>query len=307
LKRIVAAAVALVCLFCVLSSSSSADVTTLTVAVGHSEPAAEVYYAQEMGFFERAGLHVQVTALANGAATMAALVSGALQFASADVLAIARAQARGIPVTIVAPGGIYESGTPTSLFVVAPDGPIRVPKDLEGKVVAGISLGGLEHLGQLAWLQANHTDASTIKFLELPTSEMVQALDQGRIAGATMGEPYLSAERSQFRVLGKDLDAIAPRFLETALVADVEWANNNPALAKKFANAIIQAGVWGNAHPQQAAAIMAKDLGIETARPHVTFSTSTSASLIQPLLDAAFKFGMLDQRATASSLVWQQQ
>lgn len=306
MKRIVVVALSLACALCAFPSFSSAsDETTLTVAVGHSEPAAEVYYAQEMGFFERAGLHVQVTTLANGAATLAALVSGALQFASADVLAIARAQGRGIPVAIVAPGAIYESSAPTSLFVVAPDGPIRVPKDLEGKVVAGISLGGLEHLGQLAWLQANHADASTIKFLELPTSEMVQALDQSRIAGATMGEPYLSAERSKFRVLGKDLDAIAPRFLETAFVADVEWARNNPALAKKFASAVIQAGVWGNAHPQQAAAIMARDLGIETARQHVTFATSTSAALIQPLLDAAFKFGMLDHRSVASALVWQ--
>jgi hypothetical protein len=56
-------------------------------------------------------------------------------------------------------------------------------------------------------------------------------------------------------------------------------------------------------HPIEAAAILTKDMHIAATQPHVTYASSLDPSQIQPLLDAAVKYGLLDQRVSAGDLL----
>ncbi len=293
----------LVCMPCAHASAQTA--TTITVGTGHAEAAASVYYALENGFFKRAGLDVSVVVLRNGEAATAGLSSGTLQFAHTNVLTVALAKEHGLALPIVAPGAMYDTNKPTTVLVVAPGSTIRSPKDFEGKVIGGVSLGGISQLGTLEWLQRNNVDVSTIKFVEIPGSGMVAALQQGRIAAAVLTDPYLSAGRAQVRVFAKVMDAVSPHYIETVWISNADWAATHPAIVRSFAAAIVAGGQWASTHPEQAVAILAKDLQVDSLQPHETYAAALDATLLQPILDAAVKNHMLDHHLVADELFFQ--
>src|ERR1700734_3262401 len=91
--------------------------TLIPVRIGTiaSEAYALTIYAKEQGFFARNGIdgQVQYIASASGGIT-SALVGGALDIGCASMGAISNAHLRGIPIELVAGGGIITSQSPTT-------------------------------------------------------------------------------------------------------------------------------------------------------------------------------------------------
>jgi NitT/TauT family transport system substrate-binding protein len=131
------------------------------------ETDAQAFYAADLGFFQRAGLNVDVQVLANGAAIASAIAGGALQVGNTNVLTLAKAYEHGLPFSIIALSAIYSETSPATVFAVAPDGVIPSAKSLGGKVIAGVSLGGLDQLSMEAWIDQHGGDASAEKYIEL--------------------------------------------------------------------------------------------------------------------------------------------
>jgi len=78
------------------------------------DPTAEVLFAYDMGFFDRAGLDVTLTPLSNGRIA-AGVVSGAIDIGIGNVLTIEAAFKKGIPLTIVAPAAINVDSAPSNV------------------------------------------------------------------------------------------------------------------------------------------------------------------------------------------------
>src|SRR5208282_2677442 len=73
------AAVALLALICSTSSAGRAQGTaTLRIATIPADNGAEVYYAKDMGFFDRAGLAVEIQPIQNSSASASAVAGGAI-------------------------------------------------------------------------------------------------------------------------------------------------------------------------------------------------------------------------------------
>jgi ABC-type taurine transport system substrate-binding protein len=72
----------------------------------------------------------------------AAVVGGDLQIGNSNLLQLSEAYGHGVPVVLIAPAGVYDSHHPDALCVVAAGSTITSPKDFNGKVVAGVSVGG---------------------------------------------------------------------------------------------------------------------------------------------------------------------
>src|SRR5215469_7415768 len=123
----------------------------LKLGVGMVEANAQGYYGQDMGFFKDAGLSVDLQQLRAGTAIAAAIVGGSLQVGVSNVVSLGAAHQRGIPFVIIAPGAYYDAKFPTAAAVVATNSPIKNGKDLEGKVIGGISVGGLDQLAMWAF------------------------------------------------------------------------------------------------------------------------------------------------------------
>lgn len=79
-----------------------------------ADSSAEVYYAQDLGFFKAAGLDVRLSSMASSPAIVAALVSGAADVGNSVVGSAAAARARGIGVRFIAPARLYLATSTTS-------------------------------------------------------------------------------------------------------------------------------------------------------------------------------------------------
>ncbi len=268
------------------------------------EADAEVYYALDLGFFKKAGLNVDVQTLANGPAVAAAVASGALDIGDANVLSLAIAREKGLPFVLLAPGAVYAHTNPTTQFVIAPSSTSKSAKDLNGTTVAGVSLGGLDQISIQAWIEQNGGDVSTVKFVELTPAQMVPALQRGTVAAASLADPFLTVALGQgdVRVLGNNYDAVGNDFAISAWFSTSDWAKSHPDLAKKFADVLAQTADWANANHDAAAAILLKYTKVDAAKSHVRFGRHLDPLLIQPVLDAGYRYKALKNPTRATDM-----
>ncbi len=173
--------------------ASAQTLVKLQVATTPNDSGAEVYYAQDMGFFKKAGLDVDITTLNNGGLISAGIAAGTFDVAQAAISSIASAHERGVNFVIIAPAALWVSDRATSALVVAKNSPLTTAKDFDGKTIAVNGLRNVTQVGPEAWIEQGGGDLASVKFLELPFSDMPGAVAAGRIDAAQISEPALDA------------------------------------------------------------------------------------------------------------------
>jgi NitT/TauT family transport system substrate-binding protein len=141
---------------------------------------AEGYYAQDLGYFTKSGLQVDLQTFASGAEVSVAVAGGAADIGVSNPLNLAMAISHGAPFTLIAGGGMYSSKTPTTELVVAKSSPLSSAKDLEGKTVAVSALKDITQASVSVWLTQNGADPTKVKFVEMTFSEMGPAVSSSR-------------------------------------------------------------------------------------------------------------------------------
>jgi len=285
---------------------SAQDVPTLRVGCGSREVDAEVYFADVNGFFRKVGLTVDIGQFAAGNIMAAAIASGHLDIADSNLLTVAGARLRGLPFLYIAPGNVVFSDAPTALIVAAPNSAIHTAKDLNGKVVAGISLGSVDQVEMLSWIDKNGGDFTSVKFLEVPVPEMPAALAQGRIDATVMNDPDLTAavNAKTVRVIGNATEGVAKQYVGNGWFANTDWIAKNADTVRKFQAAMSEAADWANANPEKAAAILSKVTKIQEPRIHARFGRKLDPPAMQPLLDAAYKYKLFPRPLNATEICW---
>jgi NitT/TauT family transport system substrate-binding protein len=294
--------------FAALATSAIPQVSAQTgpvlhVATGGKETDAEVFYAQELGYFAKAGLNVEITIMQNGAAIGSAIAAGSLQIGSSSTLIIANAQAKGLPFAFIAPGGQYNDATPSTVLVVPTNSPIQSAKDLAGKTIAVLALRGIDQSSTEKWLDDNGGSAGSVKFVEITPPEMPAALARGTVDAAQLAEPYLGAAKGSVRMLGKAYGAVAKSWLIAGWFSTNDWIAQNPAVARKFADVMRQSADWANANPVQAAAILSKYTKATIDRIHTTYGRTLDPALIAPVIDIGVKYKILPKAVPPTDLI----
>jgi NitT/TauT family transport system substrate-binding protein len=203
---------------------------TLRLGVIPTDAYAEALYAQDLGYFQRAGLNVELQMFTAGSAASAAIIGGQLDISVTTPLLLAEAMLRGVPFVIVASGSTNTQRAPGMLLCVAKDGPIRSARDLEGKTVALNTLRTLLHLALIAYLTKNNVDPAKVQTTEMTFSQMAAAIERGNIQAATLSEPFLAAalKGGSVRVLADPMAAVAPTFVQAAWFCTAPYAQRNP-------------------------------------------------------------------------------
>lgn len=265
-----------------------------------------VYYALDLGFFKKQGLDVEIVTTSNGPATAAAIVSGSMDIGSGNALSIAQAHDRGVDFVFVAPSGGYTSADPTAGLVVAKTSPAKTVKDFAGKTFGVNTVGALGQIAICAWLDKNGIDWKAAHFVELPYSAMVPALVAGRIDAALMVVPALDqAVAGDGKVFAPIYDAIAKNFIDGGFFALADYVKANASAIHRFNAAIAEAAKWGNANRPASAKILEKYSSIPAAQMvhRVRYYERVDPASIQPLIDAAAKYGTLKQSFPATDII----
>lgn len=265
------------------------------------------FYAQELGFFSRAGLNVELIQFNNGAAQAAAAAGGSLDVGIGEATELANGAMRGLPFAIIAAGSLYLTNAPTTLLCVAKSSAIRTARDLEGGTVAVPALVALTATAVRGWVVQNGGDLSRVRFVELPLPQMAEAVARGTVAAAHIGEPQLTAGGADVLPIAKPYDAIGRQFIISDWFTTRDWIARNPDAARRMVAVAYETARWANANRDQSLVILAKyaryDLELVRNMRRASYATALDARLIQPVLDAGTKYKALERPFNANDLI----
>jgi NitT/TauT family transport system substrate-binding protein len=291
-------------------AAGQTTLTPVTVQGAAFDLNGPLFYAQELGYFTKAGLdvHIQTSQVTvEGAA--AAILGGSVDVASANTATIAQAHLRGIDFRFFAPSGLFtESAAPTELVLVPKTSPIRTAADLNGKTIAVAGLRGMLQVATVAWADRHGGNGRSLQFVEIPFPQMDAALGQHRVDAVVVTEPWATAAHDDTRVIGSAEDGVAPQFMTLGWFSTGAWLNAHPDVAARFASAIRQGAIWGNAHHKESAEILSKyskiPVSVVDGMGRSVYGVNLDPKMIQPPLDVAVKYGYLERPVQAAEIMW---
>jgi len=282
--------------------------TTIRFGTTPVESYALAIYTQEAGFFKKHGLDAQITPFAGGGAVLTAIVGGSLDYACVNWGAIGNAHAKGIPISVIAAGGIYSTDSPTTILAVAKNNTtFHTGKDLGGKTIGVSTIKDLQQASIMKWVDSTGGDSASLKFVEMPIPEIPAALTTGRLDAGIVLEPILTASKSDIRVLAKCYDAITKHLMICAEIGMTEYLNKNAAQTKRVVDALGECAVWANTHHQEAGEILTRvakiPLATISAMARTEYSNKIDLATVQPVIDASAQYKFLAD-FKAQDLLW---
>jgi NitT/TauT family transport system substrate-binding protein len=288
--------------------AEGADLTPLAFGTMLGDAGAESIYALEQGYFRDAGFDAKLTVLNNTASLASAVAGDSLAIGFGSCIPIGRAFLSGIKFKYIAPAAVYEGPPTPNVVMAAKNATYTSGKDLNGQVVAVNGLNDLTHYETLAWLDQTGGDLKQIRVIEIPFSEIPIALAQGRVAAGSLAEPFTTAALDTCKVIGDAAAPVGKRYMVTGWFSSEAWLEKNAADAKKLQNMLLQTAKWANAHHALTAPILAKynkvtvDVAMKMTRSRYG-ETKPQASMLQPVLDLASKYGNMPH-VSAADLIW---
>lgn len=199
-------------------------------------PSIPVHVAQELKFYEKAGLDAEITVFNAGTAGMEALAAGAVDFISYGPSSLGVARSKGVAAKVVAAG----ARTPNGCYVmVKANSPYKTMADLAGKKIGVTGFGSTTH--QLAaWAIKRAKIDMTV--LAVGGAGMTPYLMNGQVDAILAYSPlsYNLMNSGQARPLvdcGKEMEPCLP----DSWVASEKLINERPQVVEATLNAIFSA------------------------------------------------------------------
>jgi NitT/TauT family transport system substrate-binding protein len=278
----------------------------ITLAAPPIDAAGTLFYAADLGLYEKAGLNVKITVFNNPGPIVAGVAAGSFTVAAIPISVAALAREKGLPIVMFAPLALYVSSSPTNAMIVLKNSPLRNASDLNGKTIAVRELVNMSYFGAKAWIDKNGGDSKSIKWVEISDTQAVAAMRAGRIDAASVSEPALDDSlHGDARVLGPVFDAIAKRFLINGVFTSEEFAKSSPDVIRKLADVIGAATHWANVNRVPSGAILAKyaQAPVLPGSTRMTYAERIRGAEIQPVLDLLLSNGVLKAPMRAADLV----
>jgi ABC-type nitrate/sulfonate/bicarbonate transport system substrate-binding protein len=280
----------------------------ITVAFPTVDPTAQVLYAYDLGYFDKAGLDVTLMPMANGGAIAAGVAGGAIDIGVGNVINIETAHKKGVPLTIIAPGAYNVNSAPSNVLIVAKNSPLKTAKDLNGKIIATNPLRGIGEVMTNAWIDKNGGDSTTVKYIEVPFPDAEGVVVQGRADATLSVEPFITQSKNDTRMFSNVFDVFGDGWLITSYFTSTPYARAHPTVISRFAAVIRQTAVWANANPEKSAEILAKysklDPAVVKQTVRAKYSTTLTAAQLQPTIDASAKYKIFEGAFPAQELIF---
>jgi NitT/TauT family transport system substrate-binding protein len=293
---------------------SAQSANTIRVAGVFSDLFAEPFYAKDSGAFTKAGFDVQPTSQYNAGAVAAAIGGGSLEMGTGDLVSGVNAINAGVPIVLVAGGGLYRepADSNTAFLAVAVDSPLHAAKDLVGKTIGVPTLVGMTTACTKSWLTNHGVPESAVRFVEMPPTLAIPALQRGTVDAALISEPFVTFGKGLVRSLGAPYDAAADlakgkQFCVSVWYASQVWMEADPARARRAVNAIYDNARWANTHHDETFDILVRDGKLDPVKAagmqRTIYATNMTPEIIQPVLDIAAQNKMFTKPVDARTLI----
>jgi NitT/TauT family transport system substrate-binding protein len=288
----------------------AAETTTLKVGVIPIADVAPLYLGIEKGFFEQENLKIEPQLAEGGAAITPAVVSGDFQIGFSNTISLLIAASKGVPVEIISQGvlgGKDESEAWADLLVLK-DGPIKDGSDLEGKTIAVNTLSNICEVTIKASLEKDGVAVDELKFTEVPFPDMNAALEQKRVDGACVVEPFVSQGTAG---AAKGIDPFyvrtAPDLTVATYFTTKQYAEENADVVDGFVRAMNKSLDYAQSHPDEVrkALLDYTEIPPEAAEQIKLpqWRTDLSVPTIELLSDLSEKYGLIEEQPDLNELI----
>lgn len=284
------------------------ELTTVRVGGSGNDDMVPVLYAIRSGLFKKAGLDVQMQSADAGLLTTA-LANGTLNIAKQSLLALITAYDHGAKFKILVGAAIYSSTAATTQIAVLKNSDIKSTADLSGKVGGIPVLRGLNELGTLALIDRTGGNPATVKFVEIPYTTMLPALERGTIDFAEIAPPFLAPalESGKIRTIEDPFAGLGNPAPISAWFTTQEYAARNPTVVRRFAEVVRTATAYTLSHLPETVPLLAEysriDPEVLRKMQRTPISSSLNVPQLQREIDLAAKFKYISQTFSAKELV----
>jgi NitT/TauT family transport system substrate-binding protein len=250
------------------SGTAAGELTTVSVGAIPIVDVAPLYLGVEQGIFADHGLQVEPFLAQGGAAIVPAVVTGQAQFGFSNITSLLQAEARGVPLALVAPGP-GATGDPAADFaavIVQAGSPVQDAADLAGRTVAINSINNISDTVVREAVRQAGGDAEAVQFVELPFPNMVAAVADGSVDAAFTVEPFATVGK------GQGMRAVASPYTQTdddltvaGYFTSDQYVAENPEIVQAFAEAMVEAQQYATDHSDEARAVLGSYTQIDPA------------------------------------------
>jgi NitT/TauT family transport system substrate-binding protein len=287
-----------------------AEPTTLRVGVIPIADVAPLFLGMEKGFFREQELKLDPQFAEGGAAITPAVVSGDFQIGFSNTISLLIAASEDLPVQIISQGvlaGRTEEQAWADLLVLK-DGPIKQPKELEGKTIAVNTLNNICEVTIKASLEKEGVAVDTLKFAEVPFPDMNAALEAGRVDAACVVEPFVSQGKAgAARGINPFYVRTAPDLTVATYFTSTQYAEENPDVIDRFVEAMNRSLTYAQSHPDEVRQVLldyteippeaAEQITLPVWRPDLNVPT------IELLSELSLKYGLIEEQPDLDELI----
>lgn len=292
------------------AQTGAGGLPTLRVADTAGIPLAFLTYGSEQGFFEDAGLNLEITSSVAGPTVIPQLISGDLDVADSNVVSALVAASQGLPIQLIA-AGTSTSEDPEqdfSALVVAADSPITDISQLEGQRVAVNSLRTIADVVFGRQLEEAGLPYDSLDFVEYPFPDTAAAVQQGDVAAGFLIEPFITvAEEQGLRVLTRPYSDLKPGLQVGGYLMTEEMVQERPELAEAFLQGVQATGDAIAADPDafRAALPELSDIAPELAETVrlPLWGGETDRESLELIQGGMVDYGLIDSEVDLDSLI----
>jgi NitT/TauT family transport system substrate-binding protein len=283
---------------------------TLNVGVIPIADVAPLYLGIDKGFFEDEQLTIKPQLAEGGAAITPAVVSGDFQIGFSNTISLLIAASQDLPIEIIAQGvlgGTSEEEAWADLLVLK-DGPIKEPKDLEGKTIAVNTLKNICEVTIKASLEQDGVAVDTLEFAEVPFPDMNAALEAGRVDAACVVEPFVSQGKAgKARGMNPFYVRTAPDLTVATYFTSTQYAEENPDVVARFVKAMNKSLEYAQSHPDEVRDILLDytEIPPEAAEQIKlpVWRTDLNEPTIEKLAELSEKYGLIEEQPDIDELI----
>jgi NitT/TauT family transport system substrate-binding protein len=287
-----------------------AEVTTLKVGVIPIADVAPLFLGIDKGFFREQQLKLDPQFAEGGAAITPAVVSGDFQIGFSNTISLLIAASKDLPVQIIAQGvlaGKSEKEAWADLLVLE-GGPIKTPKDLEGKTIAVNTLNNICEVTIKASLEPENVALDKLEFTEVPFPDMNAALEAGRVDAACVVEPFVSQGKAgKARGIDPFYVRTAPDLTVATYFTSTQYAEENAGVVDRFVEAMNRSLTYAQSHPDEVRKVLLDytEIPPEAAEQIKlpVWRTDLNEPTIQKLSELSEKYGLIEEQPNLDELI----
>jgi ABC-type nitrate/sulfonate/bicarbonate transport system substrate-binding protein len=213
--------------------------------------------ASKLGFFEEAGVDVQVQAM-QANLTVAALQRGDLQVSGSGGSAIRAAIQTGAPFTIIS----FMTMRPTWYLLTVPE--VRTVSQLAGKRIGVTQIASSQHLAMEILARQRGVDPKQIAFLTMGTdpAQLLTGMHARVIDGIVTDPATVAVAEHQGFNLVESLGSVLHHPLG-GTVATESYTREHPDAVRAFLKGFVRGLLYTKQKPRETAAIAQQELGLD--------------------------------------------